>query len=317
MLRVHRRDVVTTDRDAADEAVRAVFPGISLGPDDDGGSFRFRHAVAGDGRLAVHSLELSGPARGSGTVPELVAVGRVHSGRFDLSYGRHEVDTTLPYLRPPGESEMRMHDASLELVTLDPSAFLLAAQRYEGSDRVVPIGSRAGATGPRNRAFGAAWRSAADRILATAADESAFASELVRDRLFDMTVRVILGAFPLGEGDGSADAGLRPEPQAVSRAARYIDDHVAEHIALADIAEAARLSVRGVQYAFQRHYGVTPLTYLRERRLDAVRLALVASDPAAVSVADVARVWGFAHLSRFAQAYRDRFGEYPSHTIRS
>lgn len=292
----------------------SVFGGISLDSSDDGRPFGFRYFVAGDARLSVHVLSLTGSARATGSVPEIVAVGGVRSGRFGLRYGRHEVDTSLPYLRPPGESEMRMEDACLQLVALDPSAFTEAARRY-GADGLPSIGARANVTGPRSRALGAAWRTASDRVVATTSDEAAFSSDLVRDQLFDRTVRALLGAFPLGDQhkpDGGASTS-----QAVARATAYIDDHIGQHVSLPDIADAARLSVRGVQYAFRRHLGMTPLAYLRDRRLDAARVDLIASDPAVVSVGDVARTWGFAHLSRFAQSYRDRFGEYPSATIRA
>jgi len=45
--------------------------------------------------------------------------------------------------------------------------------------------------------------------------------------------------------------------------------------------------------------------------------ALRRSDPARVTVSAVAHRWGFAHLGRFASAYRARFGESPSVTLRS
>jgi AraC-like DNA-binding protein len=316
MPTVHRRDVVTSDRDEASAALSAGFPGIALSSSDDARPFRFRLSVAGDERFAVHSLALSGCAHGVGTVPEIVAIGGVLSGRFGLTYGRHEVDTTQPYLRLPGASEMRMEDARLALVTFDPAAFRDAAAGYVGTD-VVPVGSTPSrmATAPRTRALGTAWSAASGRMLAAADDDEGFASALVRDRLFDMAVRAVLGAFPLGET--ATPHGEITSSHAVARAIAYIDACVAEHVTLPDIAEAARLSVRGVQYAFQRHLGVTPLSYLRDRRLDACRVELIASDPAVTSVAAVARRWGFAHLSRFAQAYRERFGEYPSVTIRS
>lgn len=296
----------------------AGFPGISLSPSEDSEPFLFRLSVTGDERFAVHTLSLAGCARGIGTLPEIVAVGGVRSGRLSLTYGRHEVDTTQPYLRLPGASEMRMENARLDLVTLDPAAFREAAAPYLGSDAVLPLDASTSArvtTAPRTRALGTAWRTASRRVLAAAADEAAFSSPLVRDGLFDMTVRAIVGTFPVG-------APAPPEkdlatPQAVARATAFIDSHVAEHVSLADIAAAARLSVRGVQYAFQRHLGVTPLAYLRDRRLDAARVELIASDPAVTSVTVVARTWGFAHLSRFAQSYLDRFGEYPSATLRA
>jgi len=55
--------------------------------------------------------------------------------------------------------------------------------------------------------------------------------------------------------------------------------------------------------------------YLRRLRLEGARVALLASDDA-VTVAAVAQRWGFAHASRFAQAYRRAFGEYPSETLK-
>jgi AraC-like DNA-binding protein len=51
-------------------------------------------------------------------------------------------------------------------------------------------------------------------------------------------------------------------------------------------------------------------------RLDHVRTELLHSDPAEVRVTEVAMRWGFFHQSRFAQQYRDRFGELPSATLR-
>jgi transcriptional regulator GlxA family with amidase domain len=154
-------------------------------------------------------------------------------------------------------------------------------------------------------------------VLAAVADEAAFASPLVRDRLFDAMVRVLISSFEIMPGAPWTDERAVPAGAGVRRAVAYLDEHVAEHVTLPDVAEAARLSVRSVQHVFQRHVGTTPLAYLRDRRLDAVRLELLASDPADTTVADVARRWGFAHLSRFSQAYHARFGEYPRVTIRS
>jgi len=76
------------------------------------------------------------------------------------------------------------------------------------------------------------------------------------------------------------------------------------------------MSVRTLHAAFQQQFGESPMSYLRRVRLDRVRSELVRSDPATVRVTEVAMRWGFFHRSRFAQQYRDRFGELPSATLR-
>ncbi|RWZ51483.1 AraC family transcriptional regulator [Labedella phragmitis] len=317
MPAVQRRDVVTSDREDANELFRAAFPGISLVAAEDDRPFRFRHSVAGDGRLMTYSLVIAGSATGHGTMPEGIAVGGVRRGRFDVAYGHDVVDTARPYLRPPGESTIVFDDAHVDLVTLDLEAFSAAARRYVDDDRLPSLLPRPGRTAPLTPAAARSWRIAADRALATVTDEEAVASALVRERLFDMMVRVLLTSFEIVPGRPWDDGSAVPAASGVRRAIAYLDEHIAEHVTLPDVAEAARLSVRSVQHVFRRHVGTTPLGYLRDRRLDAVRLELIASDPAVVTVAEVARRWGFAHLSRFSQAYHARFGEYPRMTIRS
>jgi AraC-like DNA-binding protein len=317
MPAVQRREVATDDREYANELMRAAFPGISLASSGDGRPFRFRHSVAGDGRLNAYSLTIVGSASGAGTMPEGIAIGGVRRGRFEVSYGRDVVDTSQPYLRPPGDSAVLFEDAHVDLVTLDLEVFARAARRYVDDERLPSLLPRPGRTAPLTPAAARSWRIVADRALETITDEDAFASPLVRDRLFDTLVRVLLASFEVAPDRTGADDSTIPASSGVRRAIAYLDDHVAEHVTLPDVAEAAHLSVRSVQHVFRRHVGTTPLGYLRDRRLDAVRLELIASDPAVTTVADVARRWGFAHLSRFSQAYHVRFGEYPRTTIRS
>lgn len=103
---------------------------------------------------------------------------------------------------------------------------------------------------------------------------------------------------------------------AVRRALAYIDDHAAEPITVADIAQAARMSVRGLQDAFRRSLDTTPTQQLRRARLDAAHRALTQADSDSAGVADIAHHWGFPHVGRFARYYRDEFGQAPSATLR-
>ena len=53
------------------------------------------------------------------------------------------------------------------------------------------------------------------------------------------------------------------------------------------------------------------------RRLAAAHQDLLDADPAGgASVAEIAHRWGFAHLARFAERYRQAYGEKPSETLR-
>ena len=99
-------------------------------------------------------------------------------------------------------------------------------------------------------------------------------------------------------------------PRAIRRACEYIDAHLCEHITVADVARAASVGVRALELGFARHLGVSPMRWLRERRLDAARRELVRPGNRP-RVADVALTWGFSNPGQFAKLYRERFGELP------
>jgi transcriptional regulator GlxA family with amidase domain len=117
-----------------------------------------------------------------------------------------------------------------------------------------------------------------------------------------------------GRTDG--DRG-RVAPPTLRRAIRYIEDHAADDIGLADIAAAAGLGARGLQLAFRRHHDVTPLEYLRRVRLDRAHHDLQAGTPADATVGRIADRWGFPHHGNFSALYLRTYGCSPSMTLRS
>ncbi|OSY35159.1 MULTISPECIES: AraC family transcriptional regulator [Pseudonocardia] len=108
----------------------------------------------------------------------------------------------------------------------------------------------------------------------------------------------------------------RPPPRTVARVVELIESSTDESLGVADLAREAGISERALHAAFRRHTGSTPMAYLRRVRLDRVRAELAAADPVTGSVTEVALRHGFGHLGRFAAAYRARFGESPSTTLR-
>jgi transcriptional regulator GlxA family with amidase domain len=97
----------------------------------------------------------------------------------------------------------------------------------------------------------------------------------------------------------------------------YVEAHADEPLTPQQLARVGCMSVRSLHAAFQQVLGETPMSYLRRVRLERAHAELLRGDPARVRVTDVAVRWGFCHQSRFAQQYRDRFGELPSRTLRS
>ncbi len=97
----------------------------------------------------------------------------------------------------------------------------------------------------------------------------------------------------------------------VRRAIAFIHCAHAQQIRLEDIAAASEMHPRTLQIRFRDAVGVTPMTYLRNVRLDAARYQLSAR-ARRESVTDVAFGCGFTHLGRFSKDYQERFGHLPS-----
>ena len=74
------------------------------------------------------------------------------------------------------------------------------------------------------------------------------------------------------------------------------------------------MSVRALHYAFRQNRARTPGEFVRERRLDRARDLL--ADAASRTVTEVAMDCGFNPMGDFSAAYRRRFGETPSQTLR-
>mgnify|MGYP002654135811 CR=1 FL=1 len=55
------------------------------------------------------------------------------------------------------------------------------------------------------------------------------------------------------------------------------------------------------------------------RRLDAIdrKILMVLQDDASLSVAEIARSWGFVHMGDFGQRYRRQYGRTPTETRRT
>ncbi|TCT01653.1 AraC family transcriptional regulator [Aquabacter spiritensis] len=120
---------------------------------------------------------------------------------------------------------------------------------------------------------------------------------LLRDRLF-------------GESESRA---LEIEGKWVERACDYVMANLSRRITLTDLELVSGLSARSLQYAFQRQFGCSPVTWIRNERLNAAR-DLLSAPGAETNVTTAALTFGFSNLGSFSRLYREKFGEYPAAT---
>lgn len=84
-------------------------------------------------------------------------------------------------------------------------------------------------------------------------------------------------------------------------------------ITMSDLERWSDRSARSIQLAFQKRFGISPLQWVRDRRLDLVRDRLLTSAPHE-TVKDIAAACGISRMATFIPDYTRRFGERPSET---
>ena len=142
------------------------------------------------------------------------------------------------------------------------------------------------------------------------------ARSLIATSLERLALWTVLSTFSTTFSDSSRrPVQTRAAPQTVRRALAYIDAHADEPITVDDVARAAHISTRGLQYAFRRSVDFSPSDYLRRARLSGAREDLLReSEAAPLSAEAVGRIaarWNFTNAARFANVYREEYGKDP------
>ena len=110
----------------------------------------------------------------------------------------------------------------------------------------------------------------------------------------------------------SGEAG----PKALRMAEDIMASRFGEALSISMIARNVGVSQRALQLAFKRYREITPRERLNRIRLSEARNRLISSNDGE-SVSNIALECGFAHLGRFAETYRNAYGEAPSQTLRN
>lgn len=135
----------------------------------------------------------------------------------------------------------------------------------------------------------------------------------------DDTLYRWMGLLFVSAGDAGQSQVQLKDPSVRSRldrACQYALSRLDSGITLTDMEREAGMSSRNLQYAFAKHFGQTPMMWIREQRLIKARNRLLAPRPYD-TVTTIALACGFGKPSAFARYYRESYGELPSDTLRS
>lgn len=120
---------------------------------------------------------------------------------------------------------------------------------------------------------------------------------------------------------GLAGAGVKADHQArqlqtrsMARIDRYLDAHPESAYCLQTLCSATDIPLRTVEAIIRSRTGLPAIQYLRRRRLAFVRQALLKPNTGA-TVTSIALQFGFWHLGRFSDYYRQVYGEPPTATL--
>jgi AraC-like DNA-binding protein len=308
------------DIDQARSVLNRFYYPVVMGVPDGSGRFGLAIEVIQLGPLTIGRFSFEGPVTFRVSELDAYQVSIPTSGHLYARHAGNEVVATRTRgaVFGPGSPVFTRHEENtaqlsvkIERKALEEELAGLLGRPIEGSIDLPPVIDLSG--GP-----GHSW----GRLVRLLRDELDFENSLIYEPLIaEHICSTVLSGLLLSvphryhqELTMPASAG---PPRAIKRVVDAIHEEPERAVTVADLAKIAGMSVRSLQEGFRRHVGCAPMAFLQHVRLDRARETLRGADPTRVTVAAVAHRWGFAHLGRFASAYRARFGETPSETLRS
>ncbi|NLZ69187.1 MAG: AraC family transcriptional regulator [Spirochaetales bacterium] len=135
---------------------------------------------------------------------------------------------------------------------------------------------------------------------------------LIKDAGFDLMVESLLLELSVILMRGKSSMFLLQKTDNILnhsfKARSFIDEHYGEEITLEDIADHVSLSKFHLSREFKKDIGLSPMSYLAERRILEAKNLLVRTD---YSIADIASSVGVSSSSYFSQSFRHLTGMTP------
>ena len=147
---------------------------------------------------------------------------------------------------------------------------------------------------------------------------SAIRSLALEDALKRLVVLLLCPELLEESGDDRLMAGLggNGRQQIFDELVEWILADLTRPLTLTELERRSGYSRRALQYMFHSRFGLGPMQWLREQRLQAVWKRLKDGVPGH-TVGAIAHQYGFVSSSSFARRFQSTFGETPSEVLRS
>jgi AraC-like DNA-binding protein len=280
--------------------------------------YLFRHSRADGGSFALDEVRMPVDLTVRQEPLESLVIVQIDAGRLERECGnvseRFVSGDVFVDAEPSLPATLRLLEVETQTVVLDLAVLTQVAAA--SPDRVAgPI--RLTSFQPRSALAALQWQRTVTFLRDLLANTEAVAQPLIRGNAARLLAATVLATFPnTAVTDPTAQDRQDATSSTVRRAIAFIEQHPEADIGVADIAAAANVSIRAVQFAFRRQLDTTPMAYLRAVRLDHAHRDLLATDPDhGDTVTGIASRWGFYSSSRFATQYRRAYGVSPRDTL--
>ena len=132
---------------------------------------------------------------------------------------------------------------------------------------------------------------------------------LSQERVLDHLARSLAALLVVPVADA-----IDRKPSPIESVLDYIARHLDQSMTVEELARIGGVNKRSLQRAFQSRYEMSPLEFVRRRRLEQAHSMLASGTPG-MTVTTAALLVGFGHMGRFARDYHAQFGEKPSATL--
>lgn len=99
-------------------------------------------------------------------------------------------------------------------------------------------------------------------------------------------------------------------PQKITKAIRYIHEHIYESCTVASLAEYLHLNPRYFSTLFKNEVGISPSAYIRQKKLEEAYHLVTQHD---MPLNEIAELLGFYDASHFSADFKRMYGKSPQH----